>query len=377
MVDLRERLAGSAAAGRLPQSILLTGSVGIGKQRLGLWIAEMLLCESDPEARPCGNCRSCRLSAELQHPDVHWFFPLPSPKRASTPEKRREKLEEARAEVLAAKRENPLQLPEADGSAAIYLQIVDEIRERASRRPAMGRCSVFLIGDAERMVPQASSTEAANAFLKLLEEPPPDTFFVLTTGRPGLLLPTIRSRVLAVRVPPLDPADVRRFLEAEAGFEPERANELARRSGGRIGEALRLSESGGDLREAAIRLVRSAVSPRRSDRWSMAASLAPSGARGGFSDLLDAVESVLRDCITLTTGYAFATEDEALRSRIPSIPDIPAERWISAVSHVDAARDAALGNGNPQAIAAVLLADMARELRPASRADRNGSAGRG
>ena len=371
--DLRRRLLQSAVDGRLPQSILLTGPEGSGKQRLGLWLGAMLLCEAETESRPCGRCRSCRLASELQHPDIHWFFPLPSPKRAASPEKRREKLEEARAEALAARRQNPLQLPETDGSAAIYLPVIDEIRERASRRPAMGRSTLFLIGDAERMVPQASSPEAANAFLKLLEEPPADTVFVITSSRPGLLLPTIRSRVLAVRVPALEPEQVAEFLESEAGFEPAQAMELARRSGGRIGRAMRLSDAGEDLRGAAIQLVGATLSPRRSDRWSAAAALAPSGARGGFADLLDEVESVLRDCITLAAGSATSAEEAGLAGALPAAAGIRPEHWISAVSCVDRARDAALGNGNPQAITAVLLADMARELRPHFPSGRNGS----
>ena len=371
--DLRRRLSESAAAGRLPQSILFAGPEGGGKQRLGLWLGAMLLCEADADRRPCGRCRSCRLASDLQHPDIHWFFPLPSPKRASGPDKRREKLEEARAEALAARRQSPLQLPDTDGSAAIFLPVIDEIRERASRRPAMGHSALFLIGDAERMVPQASSPEAANAFLKLLEEPPADTLFVLTSSRPGLLLPTIRSRVLAVRVPALEPEQVARFLESEAGFQPERAEELARRSGGRIGRAIRIAEEGEDRRTAAVRLVGAALSPRPSDRWSAAAALAPSGARGGYAELLDEVESVLRDCITLAAAGTTAGADAGLAGALPTAVGILPECWISAVSCVDRARDAALGNGNPQAITAVLLADMARELRPHAPADRNGS----
>jgi DNA polymerase-3 subunit delta' len=375
--DLRRRLADSASARRLPQSILLTGPSGSGKQRLGQWIGALLLCEAADRDRPCGSCRSCRLAAELQHPDIHCFFPLPAPKRASGPEKRRELLEEARASALAARRENPLLGPEESGSAAIYLQIVDEIRERASRRPAMSRGAVFIVGDADRMVPQASSPEAANAFLKLLEEPPNDTVFVLTSSRPGLLLPTIRSRVLAVRVPPVEAESVSRFLEREAGIEPSRAIELARRAEGRIGRALRLAEADEELRAPALRMVRSALSPDRSDRWAVAAALAPSGGRGPFAELLDALESVLRDCITLATDAPDFAADVGLASEISEAARISPERWISAASHVDTARDAALGNGNPQAIAAVLLSGLAQELRPTGTADRNGSPGRG
>ncbi len=166
--ELRARLTASVAAQRLPQSILLTGPEGCGKQHLGLWLGRLLLCEAALEDGPCERCRSCRLAGDLQHPDLHWFVPLPAPKGSHTPRKRREKLEDARLAFLAAKREHPLALSDTDRAAALYLPIVDEIRARAARRPAMAHGAVFLIGDAERMVPQASSPEAANAFLKLL-----------------------------------------------------------------------------------------------------------------------------------------------------------------------------------------------------------------
>jgi len=90
----------------------------------------------------------------------------------------------------------------------------------------MGRRSVFVVGDAEAMVPQAASQQAANAFLKLLEEPPDDTYLVLTSSRRSALLPTVRSRVVGVRVPPLREEEVADFLVDHAGAEPELGQEL-------------------------------------------------------------------------------------------------------------------------------------------------------
>ncbi len=362
--ELQRRLAAAFASQRLPQSLLFVGPTGAGKQRLALWLGSLVLCETPDAGQPCGRCRSCRLADDLQHPDLHWFFPLPSPKGSSTPVKRREMLESARHEALAARRESPIQPTGADRAAALFLPIVDEIRSRATRRPAMARGAVFVIGDADRMVPQASSPEAANAFLKLLEEPPEDTVFILTSSRPGLLLDTVRSRVTSLRVPAAGTAETADFLVREAGVERDRAEALARRSGGIIGAALRLAEEPDDPRAEAVRFVRAALSDRPARRWEVAAALGPSGARGAFSDLLDSVEAVLRDCITLSTGARAAAVEPDLAGQLESIAPIEPERWISAASRVERARTAALGNGNPQAIAAVLLADMARELRP-------------
>lgn len=76
---LRSRLATAMAAGKLPPALLLVGPPGVGKQRLGLWIAQGMVCEQGPGA-PCGACHACRLAQGLGHPDIHWFFPIPRPK---------------------------------------------------------------------------------------------------------------------------------------------------------------------------------------------------------------------------------------------------------------------------------------------------------
>lgn len=358
--DLKGRFQTAAAGGRLPQSVLLHGPDGIGKQRLGWWIAAMVLCAATDDERPCGACRSCRMVADLHHPDFHWFFPLPSPTGSHSATKRRELLEEARQEALDARRDSPLGVTTEETSAAIYLPMVEEIRSRASRRPAVGSSSVFLIGDAERMVPQASSPEAANAFLKLLEEPPSDTLLILTSSRPGFLLPTIRSRALGVRVTAPDEKVVAEFLAREAGIEPHLAARLARRSQGAVGQALRLAEADPTQSDDGWRFVAAAVSGSASDRLTLAASLPVTGARGPFSATLDRVEEVLRECLATGVGSAaFAWHSDPVE-RLPGVAGIEAERLLAAIESVEEARRRAAGNGNPQAIGIVLLNDLAR-----------------
>src|SRR5690606_20094006 len=185
--DLRARLARAVSTGGLAQSILLHGPEGIGKERVGLWLAQLLVCTSATPDGPCGACQPCRLVGRLEHPDVHWFFPLPRPEGASA-EKLRDKLEDLRAHELQVRRENPGYVPAFDKAPAHFLAAVQRIQQLAGVRPAMGRRKVFVVGDAELMVPQESSPEAANAFLKLLEEPPDDTTVVVTSAHPGGLL---------------------------------------------------------------------------------------------------------------------------------------------------------------------------------------------
>ena len=359
--ELQARLTRAAESGRIPQSLLFRGPPGIGKQRLALWLASLVQCES-PAGRPCGQCTSCRLAADLQHPDIHWFFPLPSPKKVSG-DRRRQKLEEARVAELEARRANPLWTTGGDEAASIFLPIVEEIRARAVRRPAMGRSSVFVVGDAERMVPQASSPEAANAFLKLLEEPAADTLVFLTSSRPGALLPTIRSRVLEVRVTPPSPVEAQAFLVEHAGMDEAEAAAAARRTEGSIGTVLGLASEGtADVRMEAGSLLACAVRGSRSDRLRLAAGYPHAGARGAFSGMLDVLERTIRDAASVAAGVPNAVLDPGIADRITEVRSMPPERLVDAARHVETARDAASGNGNPQGIVAVLLADLAATL---------------
>ncbi|HEX6134985.1 MAG TPA: hypothetical protein VFZ24_13545 [Longimicrobiales bacterium] len=304
--ELRASLAASFLAHRLPDSLLFHGPAGVGKQRLALWLGQLLLCARPAPDGPCGECQACRMAVRLEHPDLHWFFPLPRPKAAG--DRLGDALEDARAAELAARRAEPLRAVSSDGLAGIYLAHVQVLSRIANARPAMGHRKVFVIGDAEALVPQESSPEAANALLKLLEEPPADTTVILTAVDPDVLLPTVRSRLLPVRVQPLPVADVERFLEAHAAAAPAAARRAARISQGSIGRAvgfLPLKNADGPLEEvrtASRALLEAALAGSAAPRMVTALAQSPAGARGGFSDVLEDLTIWLRDLAAAATG---------------------------------------------------------------------------
>src|SRR2546422_566294 len=105
---IRNRLVGAIASGRLPQALLLEGPAGVGKQRLGLWLAQALVCERPGEG--CGECQQCKLVLNLSHPDVHWFVPLELSRKGDA-DKQVDLTEEALGEEMAARRQQPLYEP--------------------------------------------------------------------------------------------------------------------------------------------------------------------------------------------------------------------------------------------------------------------------
>ncbi len=357
--QLRRLLANAATSGGLPQSVLLRGAPGIGKQRLALWLAAVLQCERQTG---CGECRSCRLASELQHPDIHWYFPLERPKRVAA-NKLREKLEEARLTELVARRAEPLRRLAEDAPTGLHLGTIENLRQRAIRRPAMGPRTVFIVGRAEQMVSQQASQEAANALLKLLEEPPEDVHIFLTSSRPGALLPTVRSRVLSIRVLPLADEEVAAFLDAETDIGTEGAHRTARLAQGSIGRALQIVAGEEDGYDDAERLLRVALSGKRADRLGYSLSLSARGARGGFLRALEATGELMRDQLALATGNAESALDIERARRLSPEP-LDAEALLAGLESLEHAKLAAAGNVNPQAVSASLLGELAVALAP-------------
>jgi DNA polymerase-3 subunit delta' len=339
----RRRLATAILSGRLPQSLLLEGPQGVGKQRMALWIAQALLCEREAgdggRGSPCETCRSCHFAATLSHPDLHWFFPIEPPKKGGDADKQMEVIAEALAEETALRRERPLYGP-ASGLASHGIASVRLLLRRLALTPAMGRYKVFVIGDADRLIPQPGAEQAANALLKALEEPPHDTQFVLTTSDPDALLGTILSRVVRVRVLRLPASVMTSFVQNEmpelASGARSKALAAADGSPGRLiaqqGGARRRGGSGGGA-EAFVGAARS--SPAAA--YAFALSQMPFQARGAFSDMLDDLLERLR---------------EELRDGADT------DRLVQAIAQVFDARAQAQSNVNPQLLAAVLAEDI-------------------
>jgi DNA polymerase III subunit delta' len=351
----RQRLAHSHAAGKLPQVLLLSGAPGIGKQRLALWLAQLLLCEQAGD-EPCGSCRQCRLVGALSHPDVHWFVPIARP-RASDPDKQVEEAAEAVAQVLEQRRAQPL-YGVTDGMAIHGVATARLLQRRATLTSVEGGRRIFIIGDADRLVPQESSPEAANALLKLLEEPPPGSLFILTTADPRRLLPTVRSRAVPLRLGRLTDAEVKEFLRASLRPAPSE-EELNRRvavAEGSIGRALASADEAGRAWQAAHQWLE-AVLAGPGPALERALRQPPWSARGDFTAMLDALTETLSEAARGATGLTVRREvpKPLLRHRTP-------DPLLRAIEHVADAREAAWGNVNPQLLLAVLGDELAETL---------------
>lgn len=209
---------------RMPHALLIHGAQGIGKLQLAETLAQSLLCESaGADGAPCGMCPGCRWLAAGSHPDFRRVEPealarLPA---ADDPE-----------EPAPARTAKPSQEIKVDQIRALddFLNLKSH---RAGRR-------VALIHPAEAMNPNA-----ANALLKGLEEPPGQAQFILVSHRPARLLPTLRSRCVAVPVPVPEPEAALAWLTAQAVQDP--GSWLAYASGSPLRALYHAQETGAPL----------------------------------------------------------------------------------------------------------------------------------
>lgn len=341
---LRARFDDAIRRNALPGSLLLHGPAGVGKQRLALWLGQRLLC-TGAEPRPCGRCEHCRFALAGTHPDIHWYFPRPRLKDGdASPAKIEADMREALDDRL---RTGAYGRPAPE--EGIYVATIRAIVNSAAFAPAIGARKVYVLGEAERMVIREDAEEAAGAFLKLLEEPPARATIVLTTSEPGALIPTIRSRLVAVRVPPLASKDVHAVLAEPAMREaiasaggPAAAAEQHRLAAGAPGALLAGAEWGEALARAR-RLLDAASEHDRKAQAKTALMQGSNKARGAFSTALDALTALLHERVRAATerGNPHGASSAA-----------------RAIDHVERAKERATGNVNPQLITSELLRQL-------------------
>ncbi len=361
---IRHALAHAWSRNRLPSVLLLHGQPGVGKTRLGLWLGQLLVCSTpDPQTGPCGSCTPCRQALRLEHPDIHPYVPVERPRAQGNRDRDDEALEDQRRLWIEATRAQPLRPTVRTQVLALHVGTVRNLRKEVQKGRGVGPTRVFIISNAEELVSQEASPEAANALLKLLEEPPQACWFILTASEAGRLLPTIRSRSTALHIPPLTAAEVAQFLQDHLAIPETQAWPVARRSGGSLGRALGfLPQNGEDgplekLRKTGFRMLQAGLASRADRGFAQALSFSSGGGRAQM-ELLALLELALRDLGAALAGVpdAILNDDmtDWLEKRVAEGRLDPTGP-MRALALVEEAREALAGNVNPQLVMAALL----------------------
>ena len=185
---------------RMPHSCLFVGIPGVGKRTTAMALAQAINCMAPTEGEACGTCRICRQVASGNFPDLEMVIPQ---------------------------------------GKVIKIEQIRELNRRFSYKPVSGRHRVSVVSRAELM-----TEEAANAFLKTLEEPPERNILILTVVETRDLLPTILSRCQKVSFRPIGADLITQRLQENLGVERDMALLLTKMCEGSLGRAMQMHMGG-------------------------------------------------------------------------------------------------------------------------------------
>jgi DNA polymerase-3 subunit delta' len=343
-------------ANRLPHALLLTGPDGVGKAALALALARAVNCARRGE-EPCDACPSCHRVQALTHPDVHVLFPARRSRRETEdvdPEEERK--------FLSGLAQDPYRYPGTGPSETLLIDRVRRLENDLARGLYEGRRRVAILLEAERM-----RQETANALLKTLEEPLPDTLLILVTSRPSVLLPTITSRCQQLRLHPLSPAHIRQGL-LKAGDAPEsRLVLIAGLCQGSLRRAHELlSQDVEDLRDQAYRFLNDGVRGADTALVPLVEKWGAGGDRRFLETLIEMMLTWLRDAILFREGAAHRIVHADRPQEVEGLAAVVNPETISrALAEIERCRDMSRRNVNLSLILISLWRGLRRQGRAA------------
>ncbi len=239
--EIISRLICSVREERVSHAQLFTGPEGCGSFALALAYAMYISCEDRTESDSCGTCKSCVKYEKLIHPDLHFVFPVIKDKKNNEPvsdyyiEQWREFVK--RSSWLSINNWlDSIEVGNAQG--LIFASEAAEIIKKLSFKTYESDFKIMIIWLPEKMHPAT-----ANKLLKMIEEPPEKTLFLLVSDEPDKIIPTIVSRCQLIRVPRFTDEEIKNFIISEFNTDEKKADEISRVSNGNIIRAVEFHEN--------------------------------------------------------------------------------------------------------------------------------------
>ena len=232
----KQRLIQEVQEGRIPHAQLFCGPAGVGKLPLALAYARYICCPNRTETDACGTCPSCVKWNKLVHPDVHFVYPI-----VKSAKGKKEVCDDYIANWRHLLQNSPYfglnhwlnEMDAENGQAIIYAKESDEITRKLSLKSSEGGYKVTIV-----WLPEKLHEVCANKLLKLLEEPPEKTIFLLISEAPEMILPTILSRTQRFNIPKIEEADIAEALQQKYGVQPRDSETIAHLANGDFIKAL-------------------------------------------------------------------------------------------------------------------------------------------
>lgn len=234
--NIKEKLVQTVKENRVSHAQLFLGPEGSGNLALAIAYAQFLSCENKQENDSCGVCPSCLKFKKLVHPDLHFVYPVATSKTVKKDPVSDDYIEKWRETII----ENPYLIENR------WYEIIDvenkqgiinknesyEILRKLNLKTFESEYKIMII-----WLPEKMNAFAANKLLKLIEEPPAKTLFLLVAENSEQIIPTILSRTQLIKIPKVDTESMAQALCDRFGLNPEKANDLAHLANGNFNSA--------------------------------------------------------------------------------------------------------------------------------------------
>ena len=277
---------------RLPNAFIFHGNAGIGKEAHAIEFFGYLNCKEPEKDRACGSCESCKKTKILQHEYLQIITPLPR----SKPSKNNSSLdvlnEKQRIELLnhlKNKGENPYYKIEVEKANTILVNSIKEIKKNINLSIPKNKIKLYLIFDAEKLC--YPNQEAANALLKILEEPNENHLFILVTSNLNKMIDTVKSRCISIYFNNIEPKKLEKFIVDKNQIDNNKAKIISKISMGDITYAESLINTYNEKINSIEILVNCIISNNISD-WNSTFKKMP---KKGIIDLLNLLNIFFRD----------------------------------------------------------------------------------
>jgi DNA polymerase-3 subunit delta' len=363
---VKKRLIKSVKDSRIAHAQLFVGHGGTGKLALAIAYAQYISCLDKGEDDSCGVCSSCHKFQRLIHPDLHFVFPVNETKKADDDDEKGggkgsdSHLQDWRESILA----DPY-LSESQWYSIIGLENKLGIINTSEGSEVIKKISLKSFeADYKTMIiwlPERMNIQAANKLLKLIEEPPAKTLFLMVTENPTAIISTILSRTQLIKVPPINRQEISTALIQRFNLSPEKAQDISRVANGnfQVAQSLATSDDASPYFDLYRDLMRSCFTNNvlKLLEW---VGLASSLGREKQKEMLNYFLRITRESFMLNLGLddiVYITGDEEDFGK-KFAPFINGDNIVQLYNEFNLAIEHIGRNGNPQ----IVFTDMTMKL---------------
>ncbi len=240
--EIKQKLIQTVKEERISHAQLFLGPEGSGNLALAIAYAQYISCENRGEHDSCGTCASCKKYQKLIHPDLHFVFPVASTKSSNQKPVSDDFINEWRQSIL----DNPyIKLNQwfsiigvENKQGSIYSQESGQIIKKMSLKTFESEYKIMII-----WMPEKMNISAANKLLKMIEEPPAKTVFLLVSENAGKIIQTIQSRTQLIKIPKIDDENLFNAIKNEFNLDDNRISDIVRLSNGDYSKAIDIINS--------------------------------------------------------------------------------------------------------------------------------------